>query len=117
MVRATLIGSQRVAFPLGGFAFRSIEPSAGHLELQLPEGPQQRARAMAVPVTGNVLCLLRIAACSHRTTSIARAAKRFLKLCFEQLSAIALNRSRDSLLHHAQPLPKRRSFAAGESRR
>jgi hypothetical protein len=38
---------------------------------------------MAVPVTGNVRCLLRIAACSRRTTSIARAAKRFLKLCFE----------------------------------
>src|SRR6516164_8780840 len=81
--RATLIGSQRVAFPLCGFAFRSIEPSAGHLELQLPEGPQQRARAMAVPVTSNVRCLLRIAACSHPTTSIARAAKRYLKLCFE----------------------------------
>ena len=81
--RATLIGSQRVAFPLGGLAFRSIEPSAGHLELQLPEGPQQRARAMAVPVTSNVRCLLRIAACSHPTTSIARAAKRYLKLCFE----------------------------------
>ena len=38
---------------------------------------------MAVPVTSNVRCLLRIAACSHPTTSIARAAKRYLKLCFE----------------------------------
>src|SRR5215469_7278060 len=51
--RAALIGTQRLALPLGGLAVGCVEPRARHRNRNRPEAAGQRARPAAVPMARN----------------------------------------------------------------